>query len=399
MTRIIAKIFRYVCYILFRPIWWLERLVPRSKNIWVFGSWYGQKYSDNSKYVFEYVKNNYPSLKAVWITKNKYLLNKLKTNGIEAYLANSLQGAWYCLRAKYALLTSGVVDVNKYFLNGCKQIWLWHGMPLKKIGYSDENYQNKSYVRKGLSNIINPYDRIRPYSTITSSDFFVPFLSEAFKLDYDRIWRTGLPRCDSFYTNKQENYIKELRTKYTNSKILLYMPTFRMKSNRKGNLFNPFNKKYRFDEKEFSAFLERENIVFLYKPHFVDSNIKVKIDSDRFMFINDADFEDLYILLNSIDILATDYSSVYFDFLPSKKIIFLLTFDYEEYLANSRSHYFDMYNDMHGIFCNNWHDFYDNYSSNIVCKDLTVDLKKFALYLDGNCSKKVVEFIHKRSFS
>ena len=47
------KILRYIGCILFRPIWCLGRLVPRSKKICFFEAWYGQKYSDNSKWLYE----------------------------------------------------------------------------------------------------------------------------------------------------------------------------------------------------------------------------------------------------------------------------------------------------------------------------------------------------------
>lgn len=33
-------------------------LLPKNRNLWVFGSWLGEEYTDNSKYLFEYVCKN-----------------------------------------------------------------------------------------------------------------------------------------------------------------------------------------------------------------------------------------------------------------------------------------------------------------------------------------------------
>ena len=51
----------------------------------------------------------------------------------------------------------------------------------------------------------------------------------------------------------------------------------------------------------------------------MDRDVKVSINSDRFIFLDDSMFTDLYILLNSVDCLITDYSSVFFDFSYLKK--------------------------------------------------------------------------------
>lgn len=388
---VLTKILQFSGYILFRPLWWLERLVPRSKNVWVFGAWYGQKYSDNSKWLYEYVLEQNPKIKAVWITKNREVYEKLRSDGKPVCMSSSPAGAWFCMRALYALLTSGVVDVNRFFLNGCRQIWLWHGMPLKKILQSDDAYIAKTGLHKALSTFLNPYLRFHPYATLSSADFFNDFLMEAFDLPKEKIWNTGLPRCDAFYSEKKESFISALRLKFSNSKIFLYMPTFRMSSEMEGKAFSPFDFAYGYDEISFKEFLEKNNIVFLYKPHFVDSAVQVQIDSDHFIILNDSISDDLYVLLSSVDALLTDYSSVFFDFIPSKKPIYLLPFDYEQYIHNSRSHYFDMYKEMTGVVCSSWREFYAAVENE---KWKSIDFeknKKLAEFLDGKSCEKVIE--------
>ena len=50
---------------------------------------------------------------------------------------------------------------------------------------------------------------------------------------------------------------------------------------------------------------------------------------------------DPYPLLKLIDVLITDYSSIYFDFMLTNKPIIFFPYDLEEYLMKSREMYFD----------------------------------------------------------
>lgn len=386
--KMMSKLLRYFGYILFRPIWWLERLVLRNKKVWVFGAWYGQKYSDNSKWLYEYVLEHNPEIKAVWITKSRDVYNKLRSQDKPVCMSASAKGAWWCLRAKYAFLSSTQLDVNKFFLNGVKQIWLWHGMPLKKILKSENNNQ---IFKDRLFNMLNPYLRFKPYSTLTASNYFIPFLKEAFELPENRIWKTGLPRCDAFNSKREDSYIRTLKAKFPNAKIIMYMPTFRKTAGNTGEPFNPFVKQFDFDDKQFMNFLVKENVIFLYKPHFVDSGLIIPVFSDRFILLNEQMFDDLYILLNSVDALLTDYSSVYFDFLSAKKNIYLLPFDYEMYTKESRSHYFNMFTEMKGCVCKSWPSFYDVYSTDMM--NLEEDNIKFNEFNNGNACKLITDRI------
>ena len=66
--------------------------MPRSKNIWVFGAWYGQQYSDNTSYLFEYVNKNKNDIKSIWLTKKKNIYNLLKDKGYNVFYVNSFLG-------------------------------------------------------------------------------------------------------------------------------------------------------------------------------------------------------------------------------------------------------------------------------------------------------------------
>lgn len=391
----INKVLKLILNVLFLPFWQLEKVFPRNEKTWIFGSRYGSEFSDNAKYLYEYVTHFHEEITAVWITSSNDVFKSLSEQKYKVFLSKSFKGIWYCLRAKYCFLVTSKSDVNARFINGAKIIYLWHGMPLKKIGY-DRDFHNERQTL--LQRILYPYNNLFScYAMLTSSTFFTPFLCSAWKLSEKKIWPTGYPRCDIFYHEKHVccSYILNLRAQYHKCKIVLYMPTFRMAVANSSTPFNPFVNEYGFDEKRFFEVLEKQNIVFIYKPHVVDKKSALNLKNNRFVYLHYEDVEDTYELLNSVDALVTDYSSVYFDFLCTRKPIFLLTPDYKEYTENSRSHYFDMFEEMYAPVCKNWQEFCAELSNNSWKIPDETEVKKFAEFSDGQSCKKIVkEIVH-----
>ena len=98
--KLIKKIFKNLVLLLFLPFWHIQRFIPRNKNLWIFGSWSGKKYSDNSKFLFEYVNLHCSNIKAIWITKSDEVYKELKKTGRNVYYANSIKGIFSCFLAK-----------------------------------------------------------------------------------------------------------------------------------------------------------------------------------------------------------------------------------------------------------------------------------------------------------
>jgi len=399
LSKLIKKIIKLVLGLLFLPFWWLQRLIPRRKNIFVFGAWYGTRYSDNPKALFEYILKNTTTMKLYWMTHDKNVYKKLLDEHKYVAMAYSFKGWWISLCASAAFTTHNK-DINIHAMHGAKLICLWHGMPLKKIEYDTklgQRLQGKNVnigikIKNVIRNIIFPYYKYnkKPYSTISSAEFFVPFLSSAFLLDKKNIWLTGLTRTDCFFENKTEKIISNLRNceKYKKSRIILYMPTFRRMRNY-GNFFNPFNMES-FNSEKFKDFLEKEDIVFLYKPHYFDQTFNFSLLSERFVLISESDYNELYILISNIDILITDYSSVYFDFLCLNKPAILTPFDYDRYVKESREHYFD-YNLLSSIKAYNWDELMNIIAEKKYYSIPKDEADKFCKYNDGHASERVLQ--------
>lgn len=101
MIRKIGKLFYYFVNV---PLYWLSKLIPKDEKIWIFGAWFGQKYSDNSKYLFEYVNESCNDIKAVWIIDSEEHLKLLKEKKYTAYRKFSYNAIKYALKAKCAII-------------------------------------------------------------------------------------------------------------------------------------------------------------------------------------------------------------------------------------------------------------------------------------------------------
>lgn len=372
------------------PGWLMQRFRKRDPMTWVFGAWHGHAYSDNARAVYEYTLCKHPEINAVWLTDNKDVFCSLKANNKPVAMIHSKEGKRHCLQAGFAFITIDARDLNKWYINGVKQIWLWHGMPLKKIGCDmDVMATIKEKIRFKF-----PYYAKKPYMFISIGGFWDAALQSAFKISAKNIIHTGLPRNDAFFSSLNNSFINSIKLRHKNAIVLLYMPTYRdYKITREHQAYNPFSD-FCFDRDKFVQVLEEKNIIFLYKGHFNDLNTNRLHEQfgERFFVIDDSMYNNLYAEISNVDVLITDYSSIYFDFLLLNKPVILAPFDYNEYLQKSRSLYFDYDSTMIGTKAYNWNELLQillNESYEVPKNALS----KYHLHHDGNSAERVVQLV------
>lgn len=386
----ITNVIRDICQL---PVWWIASLHKRDSKTWVFGAWFGNSYSDNTKSMYEYVLTTHPEINAVWITKNKQVFDQLKAQDMPVVFKGTKEARRICLKAGYVFITVTANELETLYINGAKQVWLWHGMPLKKIG-KDMNV---------LTNFKAKFHNIFPQNRYNRPDYFAStshkwdsIFNQAFKISQEQIV-CGLPRNDRFFDKGKTPLIEEMDRKYNNPTKIIYMPTFRDNLYQNNEPFNPFHQ-FNFSIERFSIFLDEVNAVFFYKGHFYDIlNRKLsKSTNDRLVLMNESMYDDLYSFIKDADILITDYSSIYFDFLLLKKPVILAPFDKEDYCNNSRSMYFDYDNEIEGIRAYDWNDVMNivREKKYYVPSQKTID--KFHKYQDGNSSKRITDYLLKK---
>ena len=380
-------ILRILSFIIYIPFWHLLRFFPRNPNLWVFGSWYGRKYSDNTKHLFEYVLVNDKTIDAVWITRDKHIYNKLNRQNIKCYMNNSFKGILTCMRAKLFIFSSSKYDINHFLTNGATKIQTWHGAPMKKI--SLDNIFYKKGIKLKLIKLLFPFIYEFDYDyVVSSSSFFESFLCSAFDIKKNQVITSGYPRNDVFFKSKKSKFLIYLQSKFKNPRIICYLPTFR-DNEPDIDLFFQFG----FNLNIWEKYLEETNTLLVMKPHY-SGRIINKFKSDRIIYIKDEQEPDLNLFLKDIDVLITDYSGAYFDFKLTSKPIILAPFDLKEYISFSRELYIE-YESLEELKCENWNEILMILKQNKL-PNFPNGKTKFNDYYDGNSSKRLLKSIKQK---
>lgn len=338
----ITDIITYWSQLLLLPIYWLSFITPRNKNIWLFGSTFGKRFSDNPRYFYLYINEfKKKSKRPIWISKNKEIIEFLNKNKYEAYYYKSLKGIYYCLIGKVYIFDNYSKDINFWTSGGAVKINLWHGIPLKKIQsdnindkvrHPKNNLEKLKYFPRRLSDE-KPSHYILAASKLTRRIF-----KSAFRTD--RVLTCGYPRNDlllkdseikNIYLDYEEEQLKQISSK-KGLKIILYMPTFRESESAFFDVVNLC---------VFEEFLEKNNMLFCVKMH-IKSKLISKFNNIPYnnIFVINPD-SDPYPFINLADMLVTDYSSIYFDYLFKNRPIIFFDYDREIYEKESRELYFN----------------------------------------------------------
>ena len=388
------KLLKYLGFLLFNPIWYLQLIIPRNKKVWIFGAWYGEKYSDNVKVLFEYVNENLPEIKTIWLTRNRTVIEQLELENKNVANINGIRGIYYSLIAGKVIFSSGKNDVNKFFINGAILINTWHGAPMKKIGL-DDKFASTSNSWKGIIRYLFPF--IWEYNVdflVSIAEVFNSNLCTAFNLRNDQIILSGYPRCDLLFNTDLHYLTLKWDNMFNKPRKIMYLPTFRSEV----DAFLPFEN-FGFEEDVWGDYLKESNSILISKGHFIDKKIGDSSKVERIIHISDDAVPELNDLLKDIDVLITDYSGVYFDFLLTDKPIILAPFDLEVYLSESRELYFEYYDVVCGPVTINWDQIlkYLQMPTNEIFNEHNYNQKKiyFNKYCSGGNAKRLTEHIFK----
>ena len=322
---------KYLIRILAPIIFIISYFVKKDNSIWIYGSWYGKLYKDNSKALFESANILLPDINHVWIYKEKSLAYEIPPEFKSIY-AYSMSGLITQLKAKVFISTLNTSDFIPFFVTPRNiVVQLWHGSPLKNIGIDSR----KTIVRKMLDRL--RFMTLDKYTyCLSPAAIFDDKFASAFLLKKENILRSAYPRNMSlFISDQRKKQIRDSLNISEDTVLVLYLPTHR----KEGNDSSVYTKSLELSK--YDNVLHHHNIQFIIKPHFYDiDNFRLFKDSSSIKVLFDLDI-DLYELLASSDALVTDYSSVFFDYELLRKPIFIFPFDLDEYIASDRGMYFD----------------------------------------------------------
>ena len=221
-------------------------------------------------------------------------------------------------------------------------IQLWHGTPLKRLGYdiniSDNAMNSKSEIREKYKVDASKFKYILAPSHFAAEKFISAWNLEAIGRT-DTVLELGYPRNDFLenYTQKDiEDIVSELQLP-TDKKYILYAPTWRDNQHQAGI---GYTYKTEVDFDKLKANLGDEYII-LFRAHYLVAN---SFDFDKYKgFVYDVskvnDINHLYVIS---DLLVTDYSSVFFDYANLKRPEIFYMYDLEAYGNEIRGFYIDL---------------------------------------------------------
>ncbi|NLM97166.1 MAG: hypothetical protein GX175_06110, partial [Halanaerobiaceae bacterium] len=236
------------------------------------------------------------------------------------------------------LLTSGLVVGTFGPSNYDKEqtsVELWHGFPLKGLGNSSKvNVEDLEFVSEQWNSI----DIIASYSYL-----YNVVMSSSFWINSNKFYITGMPRNDFLFNSNGKEILSDLlEISLENEKVIFLVPTFRESVYQ--NKSNKFKAWYEilgiriFQDSKLNDFLTANNMKLILKLHPFEEKLflnNLDEDNNNIFILKNKLLEDktidLYEILNAADLLITDYSSVYFDYLLLNRPIIFIPFDFEEY--------------------------------------------------------------------
>ena len=268
---------------------------------------------------------SHEGLNLIWIEKNRSLVDSLQKRGVNAIFPKSrLREVRIVSSSKYLVSSNGLPIYKSSKQVG---IELWHGIPLKKIG----RYQRGAdlwQLRK----------RVKLTDTFVSSSEFVSLLlSAVFDTNLSKFKIFGYPSGDRIINMKKDEsrnlLARVIRGRFEPSsddvRVVFYLPTFRDYSNH--NVISLLS------SKTLLKFLNSENVLLMAKLHPRDESlITTSVDRPNIFLLNTSHLLStslitIYDLLPAVDVLITDYSSVYFDYLLLNRPIVFYVPDLEDY--------------------------------------------------------------------
>lgn len=292
-------------------------------------------YSNNAKSLYEFMYKNYNdkyNLKWVIQKEENYSFYKEKLDcvlyGTEDFnkLMNEEANVIFTTHAQLTHMK------NRKLL----YIELWHGVSPKKIGYLIQNLTKND--RQWLDMVNKKVDYF-----IVPSDFWVPIFSSRFNVEASRVLPLGFPVIhDIMKADGHANLNNLLKINLQQFKyIIFYMPTYRKNKDHEAetkiNINNIFNFKS-YDEKKLLNYLQKNKILLCIKRHpeetlnysIPNHNNVMNINQEMLLNCN-LSVNDI---INSADLLITDYSSLGLEFLTLDKPVLYLNYDVDDYQNN-----------------------------------------------------------------
>lgn len=312
----------------------------RDPNIWIMGEWFGDRTGDNVTVFANYIAMHFPEINVYWVSNTPEEVRKEYNENIKI-IDRKKDNSKLFKASAVAVMNQSYEDLSEQGTNFWKNaitLNLWHGVMWKKIGF--DTYPKRKFIGKLYRDIRNSSFCSMLYES--TSERYSKCIKTAFDITDNNIIKAGLPRNNIFYSKEQiENSKEKILSllgiqEANNIKIITYMPTFR------DNNKSLFSFDMLADNIDFMKYLDENNIIIIQKTHYVsqqrNNGEKILVKSNRIFNLPNVRAQDL---LAATDLLVTDYSSCFFDYLLLNRPIIHYMYDYDTYKDFDKGFYYD----------------------------------------------------------
>jgi CDP-glycerol glycerophosphotransferase len=319
----------------------LSLLVPKRRGLVLFIG-LRERFLDSVKYVFlEASSDRHTEATPALLAEDGALAARLRGAGLRVVTRGTPAAWWAQLRADVVVADSvaWVRPARFHAMFGSRRVQLWHGCPLKQIE-RDERALVGPQVPLALRVMHALSGRFAPVDLLLSPSPFFTRLAFARAFRARRIIEDDYPRNDVFRRDDDRFRIGVDETaaaamrdgRRQGLRLVLYMPTFRDGG---GNAVTDGA----LDPVLLQRHAEAHALLYVVKSHPVDA-ARLAVPGLSRVIAYGAD-SDIYPLLREFDLLVTDYSSIFFDFLHADRPVVFFPYDLQRYLARDREMYLD----------------------------------------------------------
>lgn len=378
----------------------LHLFVPVRKGHWVFGSDYGNQYREGSKYLLEYMLKEHPDHHCTFICRNPKVKAELDAKGIPCAMNFSWQGVWAVTLAEAVFCTQFCDDIFfAYHKRGRRYFFLVHGMPYKRAFKAVPDAFKQKYERRvSLLRRVGASFRQWLVLAFTMDDFTMVACCSEFNqrwmpdffgpdIDYPIL---GMPRNDALFQPERMVGEKWIHDRARSKFVITYMPTHRAYGKGKATP-TPFASR-----PDVQQWLEAHNVLFVMKNH--PNMIPVMgeaVDAPSICDITRMGI-DPQVAIYFSDVLVTDYSSVWMDYLLLKRP--MLFYYYDDYEQDDEGLLFNLKDECPGHECTTEDQLFALIRRTVedydAMRPADAIVRKYHKYQDGSACRRHYEYIN-----
>jgi len=316
------------------PIRWLANRYPKADNLILFGAARGDWFMDCSRHMFEWMRRNRPDLDLVWMTNSRVVFDELRSKDLPVCMQNSPRALYLLCRARLALISAQLLDLHQVpeiIPDSLRIVFMGHGKSGKAstLAFKSGRSPRFTWMFERTAELL--------VVAIATSPYIATLASRANGFPLERFAVTGYPRNDEILSpsltvrDQWKGYLGDLKPKH----VALYAPTWRQRGEM--TRFFPFQD---LDTDALIHWFEERQTLLLLRPHDRDMTKNPTLMTflrsleDKTPYVRICDqrkFMNVNHVLPFTDVLLTDYSSIYHDFLLSDRPIVLIPYDFAEF--------------------------------------------------------------------